>query len=241
MREKEAREEIQKIISRYKRLSPVQIKNYNEATTRKDFVLPLFHALGWDTSNQFGFNEVIEEAPAIQGAVDYSFKLNNIPQFLLEAKALKIDLDKIEWAEQAINYAWNMGIDWVVLTDFEGLKLFNAEEKVDIPRPILDLSYKDYLNKFDDLWLLSKESLEKGELDNQIGRFIKIKRAEVTERLAKDLVEWRQELFHNFLGYNEDKPEYDIDEAVQRILDRFIFIRSCEDRGFEEKINRKTE
>jgi len=100
MTKKEAKNEIQKLIVKYERLTPAMKKQYNEATTRKDFILPLFHALGWDTKNSFTSNEVIEEESIIKGAVDYSFRLNNIPQFLLEAKALRVDLDKIEWAEQ---------------------------------------------------------------------------------------------------------------------------------------------
>jgi len=237
MSKKEAKKEIKKLVAKYKRLKPAQIKKYNEMTTRKDFVLPLFGTLGWDIKNNFTTNEVVEEEPVVRGTVDYSFRLNNIPQFLLEAKALKIDLDKIEWSKQAVTYGWNMGMDWVILTDFEGLKLFNAEEKTDIPRPILELTYEEYLTKFNDLWLLSKESFQKGELDKQVERFgIKIKRVEVTERLAKDLVDWREKLFDNFSKWNEDRPEEEIDEAVQRILDRFIFIRSCEDRKIEDKI-----
>ncbi|PIV42755.1 MAG: hypothetical protein COX92_01060 [Candidatus Nealsonbacteria bacterium CG_4_10_14_0_2_um_filter_40_15] len=225
MNKKEAKEEIKKIIAKYERLTPREKKEYNEAMTRKDFILPLFDILGWDVYNSAIFNEVKEEESAVRGTVDYSFKLNNIPQFLLEAKALKVDLDKSEWAKQAVSYGWNMGIEWVILTDFEDLKLFNTSWKVDTPRPNLELSYKEYLSRFDDLWLFSKESFQKGELDKQTEKWgIRVKRVEVTEKLAKDLIEWRKELFDNFHQWNNNKTEEEIDEDVQRILDRFIFI-----------------
>lgn len=234
MTKQEAKEKIKKLIERYEKLTPNEIKKINEMTTRKDFVIPLFEALGWDVYN---LNEVIEEQSAVEGTVDYSFRLNNISQFLLEAKALKIDLEKVEWAKQSVDYAWNMGVDWAVLTDFEGLKLFNAEEDVSIPRPIKEFTYKEYLTKFEDLWILSKESFLNGDLDKEAQNWgIKAKRLEVTEKLAKDLLRWRKELFDNFLKWNEDKySEGEIDEAVQRILDRLIFIRNCEDRKIEEK------
>jgi len=231
----ETKEKIKKLIERYERLTPEQKKKYNEMTTRKDFIIPLFEALGWDVYNH-DQNEVIEEQSAVEGAVDYSFRINNISQFLLEAKALKVDLEKAEWAQQSVDYAWNMGVDWVVLTDFEGLKLFNAEEDVSVPRAIKEFTYKEYLTKFEDLWILSKESFLNGALDKEAQNWgIKAKRLEVTEKLAKDLMEWRDELFNNFIRWNEDKKEEEIDEAVQRILDRLIFIRSCEDRKIEEK------
>lgn len=237
MNKKEAREEIKKLIAKYEKLTSKERKEYNEAMTRKDFILPLFHILGWDVYNDFIPNEVREEEPAVKGIIDYSFKLNNIPQFLLEAKSLKTDLDKTEWAKQTVNYGWNMGVEWVILTDFEGIKLFNANWKIDVPRPNLELTYKEYLNRFDDLWLFSKESFKRGELDKQTEKWgIKIKRVEVTEKLANDLIEWRKQLFHNLSLWNEDKSEEEIDEAVQRILDRFIFIRSCEDKRIEPPI-----
>jgi len=237
MTKKEAKDQIKRLIAKYEKLTPIQRKKYNEATTRKDFILPLFHALGWDVYNNFNSNEVVEEESVVEGTVDYTFRLNDIPQFLLEAKALKVDLDKIQWAKQAESYAWNMGIDWVILTDFEGLKLFNAEWKKEVPRPNLEFTYKEYLTRFDDLWLFSRESFQKGLLNKEAEKWgIKSKRMMVTEKLAKDLTKWREKLFNNLYQWNEGKyTEEEIDEAVQRILDRFIFIRSCEDRGIEEK------
>jgi len=237
MDKKEAKEEIKKLIRKYESLTLKEKKYYNEAMTRKDFIMPLFSALGWDVYNDFIHNEVVEEEPAVKGTVDYSFRLNNIPQFLLEAKSIKVDLDKIEWAKQAVSYGWNMGIEWVILTDFEGLKLFNASWKVDIPHPNLEFTYKEYLSRFDDLWFFSKESFQKRELDKQAEKWgIRTKRIEVDEKLASDLIEWRKKLFDNFSQWNAKRTESEIDEAVQRILDRFIFIRSCEDRNIEPPI-----
>lgn len=237
MNKKEVKEEIGKIVAKYERLSLKERNEYNEAMTRKDFILPLFHALGWDVYNDSIANEVKEEEPAIKGTVDYSFRFNSIPQFLLEAKAMKVDLDKIEWAKQAVSYGWNMGIEWVILTDFEGIKLFSASWKIDTPRSNLELTYKEYLDRFDDLWLFSKESFEKGELNKQAGKWgISAKRMDITEKLASDLIDWRRKLFDNFRQWNEDKSEEEIDEAVQRILDRFIFMRSCEDKKIEPPV-----
>lgn len=234
MTKQEAKEKIKRLIDRYEKLTQAEISKMNEATTRKDFIIPLFETLGWDVYNH---NEVVEEQSVVEGAVDYSFKLNKITQFLLEAKALKIDLEKTEWAKQSVDYAWNMGVDWAVLTNFENLKLFNAEEDVNIPRPIKEFTYKEYLIKFEDLWILSKESFQNTDLDEKAKDWgIKAKRLEVTEKLAKDLMKWRDELFSNFILWNEGKyKEEEIDEAVQRILDRLIFIRSCEDKKIEEK------
>ena len=234
----QAEKEIKRLIEKYERVKAArEIKRYDEANTRKDFIMPLFQALGWDTYNRYIDREVVEEETAIKGKVDYSFRLNNIPQFLLEAKALKEDLDKLEWANQAVTYGWNKGIPWVVLTDFESLKLFNSEWLVETPHPNLEFTYKEYLKRLDDLWFLSRESIEKSELDRQAEKWgIKAKRLKVTEKLAIDLLKWRELLYKMFRPYNKDKSEEEINESVQRVLDRFIFIRVCEDRQLEEKI-----
>jgi len=232
----EAKEKINALAEKYDRLTPQRKKTYSEADTRRDFIMPLFQALGWDVYNDFTENEVVEEETSISGRIDYSFRLNNITQFVLEAKSIPEDLDKEQWAKQAIEYGWNKGIAWVILTDFEGLKLFNSDWKVDFPKANLEFTYKEYITRFDDLWLLSKESFEKGELDNLLSKFgITAKRENVNERLAKDLLEWRETLTKYFTSWNKEVSIEVVEESVQRILDRLIFIRVVEDKQLEEK------
>lgn len=234
----EAKEKIKNLIEKYEQVKESrQTKTYNEANTRKDFIMPLFQALGWDIHNELTKREVVEEAAAIKGRVDYSFRINNIPQFLLEAKALKINLEKPEWADQAVNYGWNKGIPWVVLSNFEKLKLFNSDWKVDKPKPNLEFSYQDYIKRFDHLWLLSKEASKTNELDKLLSQFgITAKRVDVNEKLAEDLIRWRNILTKNLSQWNDEVSVPEIEEAVQRILDRLIFIRVVEDREIEDKI-----
>ncbi|MBU0569811.1 N-6 DNA methylase [Patescibacteria group bacterium] len=234
----DSKKQIAKLIEKFERLTPSRKNNYNEADTRRDFIMPLFKALGWDVYNDLTENEVVEEETTISGRIDYSFRLNNITQFVLEAKAIPEDLDKEKWAQQAIEYGWNKGIPWVILTDFEGLKIFNSDWKVDRPKPNLTFSYQEYLTRIDDLWFLSRESIQKGELNEQAKKWgITAKRESVNERLAKDLVCWRDILTSDLKDWNEGKYSLEvIEESVQRMLDRLIFIRVVEDRKIEDRI-----
>jgi len=50
------------------------------------------------------------------------------------------------------------GVTWAVLTSFEHLQVFDAQTG----HPFLNLSYKDYVQDFDRLWFLSRESMETG-------------------------------------------------------------------------------
>jgi len=229
----EARIEVERLVERFARLSAHNRKRYNEAATRQAFILPLFDALGWNTRDT---REVSPEEQVSRGFVDFAFRIQGIPRFFLETKKIPADLDDPRWAQQAINYAWLKGVTWAVLTDFEGLKVFNAEwqETVPIRAIFKDLHWQQYLDRFDDLWLLSRPVMVEGALDRAaeaVGK--KATRTPVSRLLFADLTGWRRELFRHLRPYNPTHGVEQIDEAVQRILDRLIFIRTCEDREIE--------
>lgn len=125
------KEEIKKLIEKYNKVvEEKRVSKYNEEMTKKDFIFPLFRVLGWNTEDS---NEVTAEEKISKKRVDYGFRINGIPKFFLEAKSLKEDLDNPKFIEQAINYAWHKGCTWAVFTDFESVKIFNAEWKTSNP------------------------------------------------------------------------------------------------------------
>ncbi|MBU1131134.1 N-6 DNA methylase [Patescibacteria group bacterium] len=240
MTKQEAKQQIAKLIEKYQRLVDTRkVKSYNEAQTRNEFIEPLFEFLGWDMRNLENPNEVTTEETVSKGRVDLAFRLNHIPVMFLEAKALKVDLDEWKWAEQAINYSWNKSVTWAILSDFEGIKVFNAE----IPPKSLsqnlffELKWHEYLDRFDQLWLLSKESFEEKKLAEQAEKWGKLtKRKQVGEKLFEDLTTWRALLTKDFRKNNSNIDEDALDEGVQKVLDRLIFIRTAEDRKIEQNI-----
>ena len=58
------------------------------------------------------------------------------------------------------------------------------------------------------------------------------------QTLLDDFTHFRDILSKNIIKLNANKnlSEEELDESVQRILDRLIFIRNCEDRELEPKI-----
>ncbi len=228
---------INKLVEKYNTLEKEgRIKDYNEEMTKKDFILPLFKALGWDTENS---KEVSAEEAIKNKRVDYGFKIDGIPKFFLEAKSLKDeDIINLKYVQQAIDYAWMKSCRWAVLTNFRTLVIYNAEERNKDPRLnrfLIFTSPEDYL-KDDKIYLLSKESFEKGELNKQA---VEVGKAElkkpVDKALLDDITNFRELLYNSIKKNNTSKGlnEEDIEEAVQRIIDRMIFIRSAEDRWLE--------
>lgn len=236
----EAKKGIAELVEKYKRIvEEGRWGNYDEANTRRNFIEPLFHHLGWDVYNESKTDEVTEEERVSRGKVDYAFRISGVPKFFLEAKGIREDLDIPKWVEQAINYSWHKGITWAVLSDFEGTKVFNAERIAKYPDESLffELKWDQYLERFDQLWLLSKENLEKGELDKEAEKWLKKRRkAPVSQKMLSDFIQWRQKLTRSIRKHprlNKISDE-ELDESVQRILDRLIFIRISEDRGMEK-------
>ncbi len=235
----QAREEVKKLVEKYNRLvESGKVKYYNEEMTKKDFILPLFRALGWSVEEG---DEVTAEEKISRGRVDYAFRIEGIPKLFLEAKSLREDLDRKEFAEQAINYAWHKGATWAILTDFEGIKVFNAEWKSAnyLQNQFFSINCNKFLDNFEQLWLLSRESLEQGLIDKEAEKWgKKAKKISVDKQLLSDLTKFRELLIKNILKNNASRnlSEGDLEEAVQRIIDRLIFIRTLEDKQLEAPI-----
>ena len=215
-------------------------KKYNEEATKLGFIQPLFSALGWDINNR---NEVAPEDKVSSKRVDYKFSIAEVPKFFLEAKALNEDLDgfrdvhgkKVTYAEQAINYAYYKGCTWAILTNFKEIRVYDAWEKVSPASSFrFAINVNSLLNEFDtNLYLLSKEAFKEGLLDKKYAT--KSRKKPITEQLLLDFTNFRAILSKDVYNLNKSKnlTEEELDEAIQRLFDRLIFIRNCEDRELE--------
>ncbi len=237
-----AKQEIKELIDRYNKIaSSEKIKSFNEQQTKTTFIEPFFELLNWKVRDP---DEVSLEEKVSKKRVDYAFKVNGVTKFFVEAKSLKEDLNNPEFAEQVIKYSYNKGITWAILTNFKEIKVFNAEW---VPKDnifnnqFISLYIEQFLEEdsLELLWLLSKDSIISGDLDKKAEKVSKkIKKQPIDKQLLSDLTKWRQMLSKNIVTYNQNKKftEEELDEVVQRILDRLIFIRKCEDNGLEDNI-----
>ena len=228
MQQEAARQQIQALVERYQQLGRTARRHYTETATRTDFIDPLFAALGWDMRNNA---EVTREESSGRKRVDYAFKINGVTRFLLEAKNLEADLLNPDYARQATDYAWNRGVDWVVLTNFHELKLYFVSE-YQRTNPIFSLGHEEFLRHFDELRLLSKDAIRDHKLQK---RAVGIPRRQpVDKQLYEDLAGWRRALLANLRQFHEDWSDQEREEATQLILNRLIFIRNVEDREIED-------
>ena len=159
-----AQQQIAALVNRFKTLTKRDKDAMNEQAIRLRFILPLFRALGWDIEDP---RDMTAEEQIARGFVDFGFYLNGVPAFYLETKRAGDPLDNIEFKRQAINYAYLKGVTWAVLTNFDELRVYNAEWAGDIRQAeFLTLRHEDFADaSFDFLWMLSKPAMQTRQLD----------------------------------------------------------------------------
>jgi len=225
---------IQTLVEDYKAILAKGTKDkYNEERVKLAFVVPLLEALGWNPRT----DSVLPEQATLTGRADFGLRVNNRTEIFVEMKSFSKSLDGHDivkgrvrtYPEQAIQYAWGMKADWATLTNFEETRLYDSHVK----KPSQGLVWKkalkftDYISRFDELWLLSKQSVLSGMLE---AFKAKARRPAVDEAFVDDLATCRQMLAQNIKEMNPSLLDEQLNESVQKILDRLIFIKNCEDR-----------
>ena len=103
----------------------------NEQNTKAILIEPLLSALGW---NLLDLNEVHREYryQSADNPADYALLDDGKPCIFVEAKSLGRNLDERKWSSQVIGYAGVAGVQWVVLTDGNEYRIFNAHASVPV-------------------------------------------------------------------------------------------------------------
>ena len=212
---------------------------YNEAQVRISYIDPFLKALGWDVESPA---EVTVEERLLEGHCDYTLRIpgDRRPRVFIEAKRFELGprgLDghterggrPLSFPQQAIRYAWQMQSEWAVLTNFKETRLYSAYIDPKDPESgrIFTVGVEDFETRFDDVWTLSKESVESGALDA-----LPKKRARETIHVEAptDLFECRNQLASDIHRHNPAVATTEVQQAAQRILDRLIVMRAAEDR-----------
>ncbi|MBU8923452.1 MAG: N-6 DNA methylase [Bacteroidales bacterium] len=223
---------------------------YKEDQLRQEFLNPFFKELGWDMDNTAGlapqYRDVIHEASIKIGgstkAPDYAFSIHGQYKFFLEAKkpAVNVKYDS-DPAFQLRRYGWSAKLPISILTDFEEFSIYDCRkrpkrgEKASTSR-LAYFRYNDYIEKWDELCAtFSKEAILQGSFDKYA---VDAKRHRGTDTVdnafLEDIENWRNGLARNFALRNPALSVRDLNFAVQKTIDRLIFLRICEDRGTED-------
>ena len=224
-------------------------QNYHEAQVRQQFINPFFEALGWDMQNKAGialaYSDVIhEDAIKVGGftkAPDYCFRIGGTRKFFVEAKKPSVDIKSdVSPAYQLRRYAWNAKLPLSILTDFEEFAVYDCQVRPNVnDKPstarIFFCTYKEYADKWEQIAkIFGKEAVYKGLFDKYASeKTTKRGTTTVDKEFLAEIEEWRNVLAKNIAIRNGKLSVYDLNFAVQKTIDRILFLRICEDRGIE--------
>lgn len=150
-----------------KRFQPVltaaKARDVNESDTVVIVMDMLQEIFGYDK-----YSDITSEH-AIKGTYcDLAIKLEGALQLLIEVKAIGLDL-KDSHVKQAVDYAANQGVEWVVLTNGARWRIYKVifakpiDHELVVEIPLLEINPKSE-EHLDLIWLLAKEGWQKAGL-----------------------------------------------------------------------------
>ena len=246
-----APKEVKELVERFDRnIEAYKSGKYNETQLRREFIDPLFEALGWDVNNKQGYAEaykdvIHEDSIKVSGgtkAPDYCFRIGGQRKFFVEAKKPSVNIkNEPSPAYQIRRYAWSSKLPLSILTDFEEFVIYDClikpskNDSASFARVNI-YSYKDFIDKWDEISsVFSKDAVQKGSFD-KYAESGKKKRGttEVDDVFLKEIENWREMLAKNIAVNNPKLSQEDLNFVVQKTIDRIIFLRICEDRHIED-------
>ncbi|MDT3740145.1 MAG: TaqI-like C-terminal specificity domain-containing protein [Candidatus Kapabacteria bacterium] len=213
-------------------------KSLNESQTRLSYIDKFWSILGWHVSD---IEQVkVEVTDKLFKRPDYTFFNGKKILFFVEAKKPSEDLKRPKHIYQTKLYCWNAGVPLAILTDFEEFRPFRSYGKPnlsDANKGIIkqfDMTFESYPERaFDLLNTFGREAVIGGSLN----ALLKPKQMELRDTVDKDflntLSKWRKDLSEQIIRFNKFDNEFELAEAVQRILDRLVFLRILHDREIE--------
>ena len=224
-------------------------KEFNEAQTRAQFIDPFLECLQWDVKNEQGlrpdYRDVIPEDRIQVGErtkhPDYTLCCCGMRKIYVEAKQPSVDLKQDpEPALQVRRYAYSAKMPVAILTDFQEFAVYDtrikpsAKDSAGTAR-IEYFTFDQYAEKFEELYRkFSYEAVSHGDFDTY---FESAKDKKGTASVDNDILamieDWRTLLAEDIALHNTEIDEFNLTGSVQKIIDRILFLRICEDKEIE--------
>ena len=161
---KKVLERLQGSVKRYQSvLSSAKSRDVGESDTVTIVVDILTYVFGYEK-----YAEITSEFAIKGNRCDLAIKLDGTLQLLIEVKAVGLDL-KENFVKQAVDYAANQGVDWVVLTNGIVWRVYHVKFEKPISQELLiEIDFSSINPKsekdIDSLFLLCKEGWTKSVL-----------------------------------------------------------------------------
>ncbi|MDR0269856.1 Eco57I restriction-modification methylase domain-containing protein [Paenibacillus sp.] len=220
---------------------------YTETEARVEFIDPLFACLGWDMANAGGvpnslkdvIREESQQTETTARRPDYTFRISAIRKFFVEAKkpAVDIRMNK-ESAFQVRSYGWTAGMSVSILTNFRVLRVYDTStaptqtDNADVGL-LLDIDFEDLPARFSELEsIFGRDSVAQGSIETYYGA-ARENGLPIGSLFLGKFNEWRLRIASDLHTRHPDLDIEGLNDIAQKLINRMIFIRMCEDRGIE--------
>jgi hypothetical protein len=247
-----ARRALAALISEFEELDRAALTAPESEATARSWVEKLLLVFGWNAADP----RQVRQEYTIRGREvrrlrregtshrrpDYALKVGDERILYIDVKRFDVSIAEDEAvAFQVRSYGWSAGFTVSYACDFEEVAIWDCRHKPEADDDarvarILCLRYPQYLEHFDLLWdYLSRDALVAGSIQKRHPPDQRLRGAEPLDvAFEARLSEWRVALAKSILRYGRTRDAEIISGAAQRILDRIVFLRICEEIGLEE-------
>lgn len=220
---------------------------YQETEARVEYIDPLLDLLGWDMVNAQGLPNKLKDVLREEsqegdgGRPDYTFRIASAKKFFVEAKKPSVDITSNKAAAfQVRSYGYTVGLPVSILTNFRTLRIYDTRlepksfDDADVGL-IESIHYADLPARFAHLLArFGRDNVARGSIDNVYGSTTAGTLA-VSEKFLARINDWRVRLTNELLGRYPRLTIVELSDLAQKVVNRIIFLRMCEDRGIEAR------
>ncbi|MCO0598513.1 Eco57I restriction-modification methylase domain-containing protein [Peribacillus butanolivorans] len=246
---------VEKLVQKFKEnITDYKDSTYNETKVRTDFINPFLEALGWDVYNNKGSKQhlreveeedtvdISEDGKIKKKKPDYALRYDGNRKVFVEVKkpSVQIKTDR-DPAFQIRRYGWSAQLPVSLLTNFETMIVYDCryrpEEGDDVRvARIREYNYEEFIENYDEIYdEFSQEAVSSGLLDQKYNIESEIYGNQTFDKYFLTQIEkWREMLGRNIIQLNNNLEQLEVNFLVQRIINRIVFLRICEDRDLEK-------
>lgn len=230
---------IKELIDDYNKNIKIRESSLDERNTER-FIERILTILNWNIDN---FDQVvrrdavkIEEKRRIP---DYVLYAGGEKKVVIEAKAFGESLDNPQYIKQALEYGYYKQVRVCVLTNGKEIRVYDpfilsksAEGKL-----LFAIHINQYEQLFEQrLWFLSYDEIRENTILAKFAAKGEVKKP-VSEEVIDNIISGRKLLIDSILHLNKIDDLNLAREYAHKIINRFLFIRAAEDRGFFKEFN----
>lgn len=235
----QAKQKIKELVDDYNKRIKGREASLDERNTER-FVERILEILNWDIDN---FDQVVrrdavrvEERRKIP---DYVLYTNGEKKVVIEVKAFGESLDNAQYIRQALEYGYYKQVRVCILTNGKELRVYDPFllTKSSEGKLLFSVHINQYEQLFEQrLWFLSQDEIKENTILAKFASKGEVKKP-ISEEVIDNIIRGRKILIDTIIALNKINDFNLAREYAHKIINRFLFIRVAEDRGFFKEFN----